>query len=203
MVVGCVLLPVHSTIWQRCKAKRWHAAMPHAARCVPLCRATAQVLSMIVKTSQVEKTEAMRMDENLTAFEDCLGTCERILKTPIPLSYTRREPGRARGYGACWGRTCSSGTGPARNGLAGGTKASSRQLKSTAICSSCRNRWQLQCPIAGGHQLQTCVAAAAQAHISIHDDLAHAAALLPVDIVRLDYRPILHPHRLPAAWCVG
>ncbi|KAI3424164.1 hypothetical protein D9Q98_009523 [Chlorella vulgaris] len=30
-----------------------------------------------------------RMDENLTAMEDILGTCERILKAPIPLSYTR------------------------------------------------------------------------------------------------------------------
>lgn len=33
---------------------------------------------------------ALRMDENLTAFADCLGGCERILRTPIPLSYTRR-----------------------------------------------------------------------------------------------------------------
>ncbi|KIY95166.1 hypothetical protein MNEG_12797 [Monoraphidium neglectum] len=29
------------------------------------------------------------MDGNLTAFEDILGTCERLLRTPIPLSYTR------------------------------------------------------------------------------------------------------------------
>lgn len=29
------------------------------------------------------------MDLNLTAFEDVLGGCERIYKTPIPLSYTR------------------------------------------------------------------------------------------------------------------
>ncbi len=29
------------------------------------------------------------MDMNLTAFEEVAGTCERILKTPIPLAYTR------------------------------------------------------------------------------------------------------------------
>ena len=29
------------------------------------------------------------MDENLTFFADAVGACERILKTPIPLSYTR------------------------------------------------------------------------------------------------------------------
>ncbi|GAB4816315.1 hypothetical protein N2152v2_003361 [Parachlorella kessleri] len=48
-----------------------------------------QVLAQLVKTSQVSEMEALRMDENITLFEDCLGTCERILKTPIPLSYTR------------------------------------------------------------------------------------------------------------------
>ena len=30
-----------------------------------------------------------RLDENLTFFNDSCGTCERILRTPIPLSYTR------------------------------------------------------------------------------------------------------------------
>ncbi len=32
------------------------------------------------------------MDENLTFFLDAVGACERILKTPIPLSYTRCGP---------------------------------------------------------------------------------------------------------------
>ena len=49
-----------------------------------------QVLAQLVKTSHVSEMEALRMDENITLFEDCLGTCERILKTPIPLSYTRQ-----------------------------------------------------------------------------------------------------------------
>jgi putative membrane protein len=48
-----------------------------------------QVLSEIVKEANCGTAPTMRMDDNLTAFEDCLGGCERILKTPIPLSYTR------------------------------------------------------------------------------------------------------------------
>lgn len=31
----------------------------------------------------------VRLDENVTFFADALGACERILKTPIPLTYTR------------------------------------------------------------------------------------------------------------------
>jgi Bestrophin, RFP-TM, chloride channel len=34
-------------------------------------------------------SQVYRMDENLTYFADVVGACERILKTPIPLSYTR------------------------------------------------------------------------------------------------------------------
>jgi len=48
-----------------------------------------QVLSEIVKEANCGTAATMRMDDNITAFEDCLGGCERILKTPIPLSYTR------------------------------------------------------------------------------------------------------------------
>lgn len=32
---------------------------------------------------------ALAMDANLTALEDAVGTCERILRSPIPLSYSR------------------------------------------------------------------------------------------------------------------
>ena len=51
----------------------WHAAggFPSADLCTPPAGA------------------ACRMDENLTALEDMVGGCERILRTPIPLSYTR------------------------------------------------------------------------------------------------------------------
>lgn len=34
----------------------------------------------------------VRMDENVTFFSDAVGACERILKSPIPLSYTRCAP---------------------------------------------------------------------------------------------------------------
>eukprot|EP00887_Chlorella_sp_A99_P003463 scaffold7.g3463.t1 len=36
-----------------------------------------------------DKAAAVRMDANITALEDATGTCERILRAPIPLSYTR------------------------------------------------------------------------------------------------------------------
>jgi hypothetical protein len=48
-----------------------------------------QVMSQIVKEANCGTAPTMRMDDNITAFEDCLGGCERILKTPVPLSYTR------------------------------------------------------------------------------------------------------------------
>ncbi|PRW33726.1 UPF0187 chloroplastic [Chlorella sorokiniana] len=62
-----------------------------------------QVLTAIIKTAQlpaavtnnrdstgcVPAGAAYRMDENLTVFADVTGGCERILRTPIPLSYTR------------------------------------------------------------------------------------------------------------------
>ncbi|PSC69999.1 low-CO2 inducible [Micractinium conductrix] len=40
-------------------------------------------------TAVVPAGAAYRMDENLTVFADVTGGCERILRTPIPLSYTR------------------------------------------------------------------------------------------------------------------
>ena len=39
--------------------------------------------------ADVPDAARVRMDENLTSFADSLGACERILKTPIPLTYTR------------------------------------------------------------------------------------------------------------------
>ena len=48
-----------------------------------------QVLSELVANSSIISPERFRMDQNLTFFADALGACERILKTPIPLSYTR------------------------------------------------------------------------------------------------------------------
>ena len=38
------------------------------------------------------RLQATQMDASLTFFTDAVGGCERILRTPIPLSYTRCAP---------------------------------------------------------------------------------------------------------------
>ena len=47
------------------------------------------MLSELVACFSLPRPERFRMDANITFFHDCHGKCERILKTPIPLSYTR------------------------------------------------------------------------------------------------------------------
>jgi ion channel-forming bestrophin family protein len=47
------------------------------------------VLAEIVKSARTRTAVTMRMEENLTTYEDVLGGCERILRAPIPVSYTR------------------------------------------------------------------------------------------------------------------
>ena len=54
------------------------------------------MLSELVYASTSSEGHMMCMDQNLTAFADCLGTCERLVKTPIPLSYTRYDLGKRR-----------------------------------------------------------------------------------------------------------
>lgn len=52
-----------------------------------------QVISMLVRKLSEMNTESNMilpvMDTNITQLEDVCGSCERILRTPIPLSYTR------------------------------------------------------------------------------------------------------------------
>lgn len=48
-----------------------------------------QIMSELVHNSALKDMERATMDVNLTHFHDNLGTCERLFKTPIPLSYTR------------------------------------------------------------------------------------------------------------------
>jgi len=48
-----------------------------------------QVLSDAIAASDAPTYLKVSMDLNLTAFEDAVGGCERILRTPLPLSYTR------------------------------------------------------------------------------------------------------------------
>ena len=47
------------------------------------------VLSELAAEAPVNEVQRVRLDENLTYFQQCVGECERLLRTPIPLSYTR------------------------------------------------------------------------------------------------------------------
>lgn len=46
-------------------------------------------LTAVVTRAGIDPQLRQRLDTNLTAFEDVVGGCERILRTPIPQSYTR------------------------------------------------------------------------------------------------------------------
>ncbi len=48
-----------------------------------------QVLSHIIAAGAPDAHTAHRLDEDLKFLEDTIGGCERIYRTPIPLSYTR------------------------------------------------------------------------------------------------------------------
>lgn len=48
-----------------------------------------RVLAEIINASKLSEREVFLMDANLTSFMDATGGCERIFKTPIPLSWTR------------------------------------------------------------------------------------------------------------------
>ena len=48
-----------------------------------------QTISSIIWNSSLTEDKKFRMDENLTVFADMLGASERILRTPLPVSYTR------------------------------------------------------------------------------------------------------------------
>ena len=70
----------------------------------------AQVLAELVYASTCSEGHVMCMDQNLTCFADSLGTCERLVKTPIPLSYTRCFPSGGRlmtgGSARIWFQLC-------------------------------------------------------------------------------------------------
>jgi hypothetical protein len=48
-----------------------------------------QVLSDLVEAATMSPFEKLQMHEAITTFEDVLGGCERLLRTPIPVSYGR------------------------------------------------------------------------------------------------------------------
>jgi len=47
------------------------------------------MMSQIVQRADLRPIQGARIDENLTTFSDILGACERIIRCPIPLPYTR------------------------------------------------------------------------------------------------------------------
>ncbi len=68
------------------------AALAQAHMGCPACQLTQPFIwcgAEVVRQSKVDSVTRARMDDNLTYFEDAMGSCERILRTPIPLSYTR------------------------------------------------------------------------------------------------------------------
>eukprot|EP00899_Mesostigma_viride_P016815 jgi/Mesvir1/25134/Mv21590-RA.1 len=48
-----------------------------------------QEIGGVIQRAKLEYAEKVQMDKGITALEDVLGGCERILRTPIPLPYTR------------------------------------------------------------------------------------------------------------------
>ena len=48
------------------------------------------VMSQIIQDVDVDPIHQQQMSMNLTTFEDILGGCERLLRAPIPVSYTRQ-----------------------------------------------------------------------------------------------------------------
>ena len=47
------------------------------------------ILTELAAAAPLRESHRIRLDENLTYFEDAVGICERIFSTPIPLGWTR------------------------------------------------------------------------------------------------------------------
>ena len=50
-----------------------------------------QVLSDMIENADITQYQKRQMQKEITIFEDILGGCERLLRTPIPVSYTRHS----------------------------------------------------------------------------------------------------------------
>ena len=59
--------------------------------------ACALMLSSLIVGLDLEVFRAVEADLNITRLIDIYGGCERILKTPVPLSYTRQVSSTADG----------------------------------------------------------------------------------------------------------
>ena len=79
----------------------------HHCHCCHIVRHTrhqpGQVMSEAVRAAHMSDMCVHRMDDNITMLQDVLGACQRILQTPIPLSYTRHTRYRPLGR-SCWGK---------------------------------------------------------------------------------------------------
>ncbi len=47
------------------------------------------LLLQVIQNVHMDPIHQMQMSQNLTFFHDVLGGCERLLRAPIPVSYTR------------------------------------------------------------------------------------------------------------------
>ena len=71
--------------WRLCRGDGWVACSCHIT--LQLSRSCCIEGGAKVTLGRLQLS---RMDENLSFFADAVGACERILRTPIPLSWTRR-----------------------------------------------------------------------------------------------------------------
>jgi putative membrane protein len=59
-------------------------------------------MSQLVAQAPLQPWQKLQLGEALTTFYDAVGGCERIHRTPIPLSYTRCALLLAGGLGRFW-----------------------------------------------------------------------------------------------------
>lgn len=84
-----------------------HVLLPAEVQWVTQCEhgpnACTLMLSSLVKQLDLPLFRAVELDVNITRLVDFYGGCERIMKTPVPLSYTRyaAPPSQARRNGFC------------------------------------------------------------------------------------------------------
>lgn len=62
----------------------------YVVQCDHAPSACALMLSSLIASLELPLFRAVEADQNVTKLVDIYGGCERILKTPVPLSYTRQ-----------------------------------------------------------------------------------------------------------------
>lgn len=89
---GCVVAAVAVLVLQ--------VASPHPPNFCIL------VLSHAVTSSGLDQFSVVRLQQHLTTLSESLSACDRILNTPIPLSYTRCGGGWTQPADACVLQQC-------------------------------------------------------------------------------------------------